>query len=158
MLGWTIKRSTENLKCNICGREQARILFIWVSKQKRLTVLNLPLYWSGFKSEAALNCSCAKLCSVAQSCLTLCNLMDCNPPGSSVHGDSPGKNTGVVAMPSSWVGIKPKSPALQANSLLTEPPGKPPVVITTVQKKKVGTCEPECWKGCGGGFELGIQG
>ena len=21
--------------------------------------------------------------------------MDCNPPGSSVHGDSPGKNTGV---------------------------------------------------------------
>ena len=23
---------------------------------------------------------------VAQSCLTLCNLMDCNPPGSSVHG------------------------------------------------------------------------
>ena len=23
---------------------------------------------------------------VAQSCLTLCDLMDCNPPGSSVHG------------------------------------------------------------------------
>ena len=32
---------------------------------------------------------------VAQSCLTLCDLMDCSPPGSSVHGDSPGKNTGV---------------------------------------------------------------
>ena len=26
---------------------------------------------------------------------TLCDLMDCSPPGSSVHGDSPGKNTGV---------------------------------------------------------------
>ena len=24
-----------------------------------------------------------------------CDLMDCSPPGSSVHGDSPGKNTGV---------------------------------------------------------------
>ena len=24
--------------------------------------------------------------SVAQSCLTLCDLMDCSPPGSSVHG------------------------------------------------------------------------
>ena len=24
--------------------------------------------------------------SVAQLCLTLCNSMDCNPPGSSVHG------------------------------------------------------------------------
>ena len=30
-----------------------------------------------------------------QSCLTLCYPMDCSPPGSSVHGDSPGKNTGV---------------------------------------------------------------
>ena len=32
---------------------------------------------------------------VAQSCLTLCCPMDCIPPRSSVHGDSPGKNTGV---------------------------------------------------------------
>ena len=30
-----------------------------------------------------------------QSCLTLCNPMDCCPPGSSVCWDSPGKNTGV---------------------------------------------------------------
>ena len=35
------------------------------------------------------------LCLVAQSCPTLCDPMDCSPPGSSVHGDSPGKNTGV---------------------------------------------------------------
>ena len=35
------------------------------------------------------------VCLVAQSCLTLCNPMDCSLPGSSVHGDSPGKNTGV---------------------------------------------------------------
>ena len=33
---------------------------------------------------------------VAQSCLTLCNPMDCSPPGSSIHGiNSPDKNTGV---------------------------------------------------------------
>ena len=37
----------------------------------------------------------AVLCLVAQSCLTLCNPMGCSPPGFSVHGDSPGKNTGV---------------------------------------------------------------
>ena len=30
------------------------------------------------------------LCLAAQSCPTLCNLMDCSPPSSSVHGDSPG--------------------------------------------------------------------
>ena len=38
---------------------------------------------------------CAVLCLVAQSCPTRCDLMDCNLPGSSVHGDFPGKNTGV---------------------------------------------------------------
>ena len=34
-------------------------------------------------------------CLVVQSCPTLCKPMDCGPPGSSVHGDSPGRNTGV---------------------------------------------------------------
>ena len=29
---------------------------------------------------------CVSACSVAQSCLTLCDPMDCSPPGSSVHG------------------------------------------------------------------------
>ena len=35
---------------------------------------------------------CAKLLT---SCPTLFDPMDCYPSGSSVHGDSPGKNTGV---------------------------------------------------------------
>ena len=38
---------------------------------------------------------CSVLCLVAQSCLTLCDPMDCSLPGSSIHGNSPGKNTGV---------------------------------------------------------------
>ena len=33
--------------------------------------------------------------SVTQSCPVLCNSVDCSPLGFSVHGDSPGKNTGV---------------------------------------------------------------
>ena len=32
---------------------------------------------------------------VPQLCLTLCDPMGSNPPDSSVHGDSPGKNAGV---------------------------------------------------------------
>ena len=40
-------------------------------------------------------CKNASVCLVTQLCLTLCNPKDCSPPGSSVHGDSPGKNTGV---------------------------------------------------------------
>ena len=34
------------------------------------------------------------VCSVAQLCLTLFDPMNLSPPGSSVHRDSPGKNTG----------------------------------------------------------------
>ena len=30
-----------------------------------------------------------------QSCPTVCDPKDCSLPGSSVHGDSPGKNNGV---------------------------------------------------------------
>ena len=41
-----------------------------------------------------LQWDCAVLCLVVQLCLTLCDSMDCSP-GSSVHGDSPGKNTEV---------------------------------------------------------------
>ena len=35
------------------------------------------------------------MCLVAQSCPTLYDTMDCNPPCSSVHGESPGQNTEV---------------------------------------------------------------
>ena len=34
-------------------------------------------------------------CLVAQLCPTLYNPMDCSPPSSFIHGDSPGKNTGI---------------------------------------------------------------
>ena len=37
----------------------------------------------------------AVLCLAAQLCLTLCDPMDSSPPGPSVHGDSPGENTGM---------------------------------------------------------------
>ena len=35
------------------------------------------------------------MCLVPQLFPTLCNCMDFSPPGSSIHGDSPGKNTAV---------------------------------------------------------------
>ena len=35
------------------------------------------------------------MCLFAQSCLTLCDPMDCSPPGSSDHGISTGNNTRV---------------------------------------------------------------
>ena len=69
------------------------------------------------------------LCLVIQLRLTLCDHMDCSPPASSVHGDSPGKNTGGLPCPSSGdlpdPGIEPTSPPFLVDSLPSEPPGKP---------------------------------
>ena len=63
-------------------------------------------------------CAWHVLCFIAQSCLTLCDLMNCSPPCSSIYGDSPGKNTGVGDFPNP--GIEPTSPALQADSFTVQ--------------------------------------
>ena len=52
----------------------------------------------------------AVLCLVTQSCLTLCDPMVCSPPGYSVHGDSPGKNTALGAMPFFRGSSQPRDP------------------------------------------------
>ena len=64
---------------------------------------------------------------IAQLCQTLCNPMDCNPPGSSLRGILQARTLERVAIPFSrrssrngtWLF------AVQANSLLSEPPKKP---------------------------------
>ena len=65
------------------------------------------------------------LCLVIQSCLTLCNPVDCSPPVSSVHVILQARILEWVAMPSSRGSSQPRSPTLQADSLPSEPPGKP---------------------------------
>ena len=67
---------------------------------------------------------------VTQSCPTLCDPTDYRLPGSSVHGILQARILEWVAIPFSPEnlpnpGIKPESPALQADSLPSEPPGKP---------------------------------
>ena len=68
-------------------------------------------------------------CLVAQSRTTLGNPMDYSPPGSSAHGILQTSILDWVAVPFPrdfpYPGIEPGSPALQANSLPSEPPGKP---------------------------------
>ena len=46
-------------------------------------------------SNISSNTACFLLCLVAHLCPTLFDTMDCSPPGSSIHGDFPGKDTGV---------------------------------------------------------------
>ena len=68
--------------------------------------------------------------SFAQSCPTLRNPMDCSPQVYSIHGILQARILEWVAIPSpedlSDPGIKPGSPALQADSLPFKPPQKPP--------------------------------
>ena len=71
----------------------------------------------------------AMLCLVTQSCPTICDPMDGRPLGSSVHGESLGKNTGVGChpllqgdLPNS--GFESRSPVLQVDTLFSEPPEK----------------------------------
>ena len=63
---------------------------------------------------------------VAQSCPTLCNPMDCSSPGPSVCGISQAGILEWVAIPfsrgSSPPRDRPRSPALQADSLPSKPP------------------------------------
>ena len=63
---------------------------------------------------------------VAQSCPTLCNPMYCSPTDVSVHGFSRQEYWSGLLFPSPGdlpnPGIEPRSPALQANSLLSDPP------------------------------------
>ena len=57
---------------------------------------------------------------VAQLCPTLCDPMDC-----TVHAILQARILEWVAVPFSRGSSQPRSPALQADSLLPEPPGKP---------------------------------
>ena len=78
-------------------------------------------------------CVCVCMCSVAQSCLTLRDAMDCNPPGSSVYGILQSRILEWVAVPS-LQGIFPTQGSnlsllhllhWQVDSLPLMPPGKP---------------------------------
>ena len=64
--------------------------------------------------------------SVAQSCLTLCNSVDCSLPGSSVHGVLQARLLEWVALSYSRGSSQPKDQSwvscIEADSLPSEPP------------------------------------
>ena len=62
--------------------------------------------------------------SLLQSCPTLFDPVDCSPAGSSVHGILQTRILQWVAIAFSRGSSQPRSPALQMDSLPSEPPGK----------------------------------
>ena len=111
---------------------------IWKSQQwpqdwQRSILIPIPK--NGITKECASHGTIAlisharKWSEVAQLCSTLCDPMDCSPPGSSVHGILQARILEWVAISFSRdlpnPGIEPRSPTLQADALASEPPGKP---------------------------------
>ena len=72
-------------------------------------------------------------CSVAQSCPTLCDPINCSPSGSYVHGITQARILEWLPFPFLEdlpdSGIKPESSALGGGFFTPEPPGKPCLYI-----------------------------
>ena len=90
-------------------------------------------------------------CSVAQSCLTLYDLMDCILPGSSVHGIFQARILEWVAISffrgSSWPRDHPtslSSSALAGRLFSAAPSWKPFVYISVLYKDFKSMCNPHC--------------
>ena len=79
-------------------------------------------------------CCC---CLVAKSYLTLCNAMDCNPPGSSVHGILQARILEWVAIPfsrgSSWPRDWTQVSWVAGEFFTPEPTGKPAMICRACQ-------------------------
>ena len=92
------------------------------------TKISALLIEMGYKTSYCLDLY--RIIVLSYSVMSDCYPMDCSLPGSSIHGDSLGKNTGVGChalfqrnLPNP--GIEPRSLTLQADTLLSEPSGKP---------------------------------
>ena len=94
---------------------------IWTSILQLIATLS---YISPPKLVSSYSCCCL----VTTLCLTLCNPMNCSLLDSSVHGVSQTRILEWLAIPiskgSSQPEIQPRSPAFQADFLLSELPGK----------------------------------
>jgi len=91
-----------------------------------------------------------KLRVSAQSCLTLCDPMDCRPSGSSVHGFSRQEYWSGLPFPPPGdlpdPGIKPASPTLQEDSLLLSHWGSPARSYRKYQCQSEEKGVQVCWR------------
>ena len=84
---------TENLKC---VAKACRIVgSMWRLELGKSRLLFLCALWDHGLMSVSIQPRDMHACLVTQSCPTFCDPMDCSPPGSFVHGDSPGKYTEV---------------------------------------------------------------
>ena len=104
-----------------------KMMFLLFNTLSRFSVVFLP------RCVCVCVCVCVRVCVyvcvlAAQSCPTLYDPKDYNPPVSSVHGILQTRKMEWVAIPTPGdipdLEIEPRSLTLQANYLPSEPPGK----------------------------------
>ena len=94
------------------------------------------------------------VCSDAESCLTLCDPVDCSPPGSSVHGILQTRILEWVAISFSRGSSRPRDMGLLLESPALALPGEPCDGIT--QKNIISCVDRDaallCWLGMDSGI------
>ena len=126
---WFLSPKEKVVECRHASTEGALDASVPVREQVQTREMAGPCPHSSVIAKSVHVCVCvrARVCvraKLLQSCLTLCDPMDCSPPVSSVHGILQARILGWVAKSSSRdlpnPGIKPETPmfpALQADSL-----------------------------------------
>ena len=98
------------LNCNI-HMHPNQVVSQWVCVPVCASVLTYVLSW---KSEVSLGVRlreaviCKTMQEIRESCLPLCNPMDCSPPGSSVHGNLQARILEEVAISHSRESSQPR--------------------------------------------------
>ena len=88
------------MSLNFLKNFRYRVYYINENKHTKHILVRLDFYLKRKK----ILCASRNKCMLTYACVhakllqshpTLCDPMSCSPPGPSVHGDSPGQNTGV---------------------------------------------------------------
>ena len=107
---WLITDSVKNMYSNKCFTFRFKEIYKWKKIQGIIFPAQALSFWdkeNEWNSERWINMPkfivqlvsiCMHACSVTQLCQTLCNLMECGPPGSSVHGISQAKILELVVI------------------------------------------------------------
>ena len=135
-----VMKTKKNAYSKLSGEiNEIMVRKFFINCSKVWTIVSCCWYYY-YHLQRPSNNDVAGLCAkVLQLCLALCNPMDCSPPGSSVHGDSPGKNAGVSCRALLHRHSQPRDrtqvSALQLGSLPSEPrycPWKCPLLFPRV--------------------------
>ena len=107
---------------------------IWATRELYCVCFRYTAKWFNY----TYICACMHAKSL-QSCLTLCNPMDCSPPGSSVHGILQARTLEWVAIPSFRGSSRPRDQtcilcgSCIAGRFFTAEPPENPIVPWAIQ-------------------------